>query len=77
MESAILSLFVKHLCSDAVLDFGKSLSYRLLDSGKDRRALAVLLLFLFASVTRHYQRQGHGLGGSFELTYMATLTLFS
>lgn len=32
------------------------------------------MLFLFASITGHYQRQGHGLGGPFGLTYVAILT---
>lgn len=32
--------------------------------------------FLFTSITSHYLRQGHGLGGPFEVTYVAKFALF-
>lgn len=44
--------------------------------GRINMHLAIHMLFLFASITSHYERQGHGLGGPFDLTYVAILTLF-
>lgn len=74
IESAILSL-LNILVRMQSLTLGSPSSLWLLEGGKDHSALAILMLFLFASVTSHYQSQGHGLDGPFDLTYVAILML--
>lgn len=75
IESAILSL-LKNLVQMQSWTLGSPSATGCGKVGKDHNALAILMLFLSATITSHYQRQGHQLVEHFDLTYVAIFALF-